>query len=152
MWACTFPWHLLLCCKWCVVVAFEVCSWNPYLYHSTESYQVATYWVTRQFALELPLSMTQALSKSMEWLFCHAWLATLSRAIWIVLQVSLMFLFSGLEASSGFSYVVPRTVFAWNFVNNITLKIWGLSELWWREILLKGFKWFVDNSDIIFAE
>jgi len=28
-----------------------------------------------------------------------------------------------LEASSGFSYVIPRAVFTWNFVNNITLKI-----------------------------
>ena len=33
------------------------------------------------------------------------------RAIRIVLQVPLMFLFAGLEASSGFSYVVPRTVY-----------------------------------------
>jgi len=33
--------------------------------------------------------------------------------------------FGGLEASSGFSYVVPRTVFAWDFVNNIALDITG---------------------------
>ena len=51
------------------------------------------------------------------------------RAIRIVLQVPLMFLSAGLEASSGFSYLVLRTVFAWNFVNNIALKIRRLSEL-----------------------
>ena len=74
------------------------------------------------------------------------------RSIRIVLQVPLMFLFAGLEASSGFSYVVQRTVFTWNFVNNISLKIRGLFELWRREFLLKGFEWFVDNTDIIFVE
>ena len=73
------------------------------------------------------------------------------RTIRTVLQVPLMFLFAGLEASSGFSYVVPRTGFTWNFVNNNALKIQGLSELWTREFLLKGFEWFVDNTDIIFA-
>ena len=73
------------------------------------------------------------------------------RAIRIVLQVPLMFLFAGLEAPSGFSYVVPRTVFTWNFENNIALKIRGLSELWRREFSLKGFEWFVDNTDITFA-
>ena len=67
------------------------------------------------------------------------------RAMTIVLQVPLMFLFAGLEASFGFSYVVPRTVFTWNFVNNIALKIRGLSELWRREFLLKGFEWFVET-------
>ena len=46
-----------------------------------------------------------------------------------ILQIPLMFLFASLEASSGFTYVVPRTVFTWNFVNNIALKIRGLSEL-----------------------
>ena len=49
-----------------------------------------------------------------------------------------MFLFSGLEASSGFSYVVPRTVFTWDFINNITLEIRRLSELWRRKFLLKA--------------
>ena len=73
------------------------------------------------------------------------------RAIRIVLQVPLMFLFAGLEAFSGFSYVVSRRVFTWNFVNNIALKIRGLSELWRREFSSKGFEWFVDNTDIIFA-
>ena len=71
------------------------------------------------------------------------------RSIRIVLQILLMFLFAGLEASSGFSYVVPRTVFTWNLVNNIALKIRGLPELWRQEFLLKGFEWFVDNTDII---
>ena len=61
------------------------------------------------------------------------------RSIRKILQIPLMFLFAGLEASSGFTYVVPRTVFTWNFVNNIALKIQGLSELWRREFLLKGF-------------
>ena len=73
------------------------------------------------------------------------------RAIRMVLQVPLMFLFAGLEASSGFSCVVPRTGFTWNFLNNNALKIRGLSKLWTREFLLKGFEWFVDNTDIIFA-
>ena len=63
------------------------------------------------------------------------------RSIGIVLQFPLMFHFAGLEASSGFSYVVPRTVFTWNFVNNIALKMRELSELWRREFLLKGFEW-----------
>ena len=60
------------------------------------------------------------------------------RAIRIVLQVPLMFPFSNLEASSGFLCVVPRTVFTLNFVNNLALKIRGLSELWRQEFLLRG--------------
>ena len=70
----------------------------------------------------------------------------------MVLQVSLMFLFSGLEASSGFSYVVPRTVFTLNFINNTTLEIGRLSVLWRREFLLKSFKWFVDHADFNVTE
>ena len=60
-----------------------------------------------------------------------------------------MFLFSGLEASSGFSYVIPRTVFTCDFINNITLEIRWLSVLWRREFLLKGFEWFVEHADFI---
>ena len=56
-----------------------------------------------------------------------------------ILQIPFMFLFVCLETSSSFTDVVPRTVFTWNFVNNIALKIRGLSELWRREFLLKGF-------------
>ena len=73
-------------------------------------------------------------------------------ALCIVLQVSSMFLLSGLEASSGFSYVVPRAVFTWDFINSITLEIRRLSELWRREFLLKGFEWFVDHADFIVTD
>ena len=47
------------------------------------------------------------------------------RSIRKILQIPLMFLFAGLEASSSFSYVVPRTVFTSNFVNNIALVLCG---------------------------
>ena len=63
-----------------------------------------------------------------------------------------MFLFPGLEASSGFSYIVSRTVFTWDFINSIALEIRRLAVLWRREFLLKGFEWFVVHTDFIVTD
>ena len=65
--------------------------------------------------------MTQALSKSMQIMIVFPHMVGNISVIRIDLQVPLIFLFVGLEASSSVSYVVPRTVFTWNFVNNIDL-------------------------------
>ena len=51
---------------------------------------------------------------------CNVW------ALCIVLQISLVFLPSSFKASSSFSYVVPRTAFTRDFIDNITLKIWSV--------------------------
>ena len=47
---------------------------------------------------------------------CNVW------ALCIVLQISLVFLPSSFKAYSSFSYVVPRTVFARDFLDNIALE------------------------------
>ena len=69
---------------------------------------------------KLPLSITEALLKSMECSWDHAWFAILE-PLATVFTFLKMFFSSHVKCSASFTNVTPRTVGARNFVNNVGL-------------------------------
>ena len=86
---------------------------------------------------KLPLSITEALLKSMGWSWDHAWFAILEPlAAVFTFLMTFVFFSSGVKRSASFTNITPRTVGTRNFVNNIGLRIRSRAKLWGRELLL----------------
>ena len=62
-------------------------------------------------------------------------------------HISNAFLFSSDERSTSFTYVIPRTGGARNFVYNIALFFFGGAKLWYRKLLLSVLWAGLFNSD-----
>ena len=54
-------------------------------------------------------------------------------------HISNVFLFSSDERSTSFTYVIPRTGGARNFVYNIALFFFGGTKLWYRKLINSDF-------------
>ena len=69
---------------------------------------------------KLSLSISEALLKSMEWSWDHAWFAILEPSV-PCFYISYVFFSSGVKCSTSITNITPRTVGARNFVNNVGL-------------------------------
>ena len=60
------------------------------------------------------------------------------------------FFLAGDERSASFTYVIPRTGGARNFIYNITLFFFGEAKLWYRELLLERLEGFISDFHVMF--
>ena len=99
---------------------------------------------------KIPLSVTPALLKSMEWLLPQA-LAAIFEAVLHFLHFEWV-LFSSLENTSGLTNVAPRIIGARNFIHHIGLKFKRRPKLGEREFLLQDLVRSCNNDNFILSK
>ena len=97
---------------------------------------------------KIPLSITLALLKSLEWLLRQAWAAIFEPVFFLHFRCVP---FSLLKNTSSLTNVAPRKIGARNFIQNIGLKFNWRPKLEGREILLQGLGWSSNNINSILS-